>query len=95
MQWIDLVPRRALRASLRRAALLVSPSLVSLGSSLGLLLFPLLIDGTQLTREIILLRSPATAPENILMRTVLIYRSTTSWEPQKEGMVSTAAVFPQ
>jgi hypothetical protein len=30
-----------------------------------------------------------------LMRTVLIYRSPTSWEPQEEGMMSTAAVFPQ
>jgi hypothetical protein len=26
---------------------------------------------------------------------VLIYRSPTSWEPQEEGMMSTAAVFPQ
>jgi hypothetical protein len=30
-----------------------------------------------------------------LMRTVLIYRSPTSWEPLEEYMMSTAAVFPQ
>jgi hypothetical protein len=30
-----------------------------------------------------------------MMRIVLIYRSPTSWEPQEEGMMSTAAVFPQ
>jgi hypothetical protein len=30
-----------------------------------------------------------------MMRTVLIYRSPTSWEPQEEGMMSTATVFPQ
>jgi hypothetical protein len=53
------------------------------------------LDGAQLTREIILLQSPATMPENSLMRMVLIYRSLTSWEPQEEGMMSTTAVFPQ
>jgi hypothetical protein len=29
-----------------------------------------------------------------VMQTVLIYISPTSWEPQEEGMMSTAAVFP-
>jgi hypothetical protein len=29
-----------------------------------------------------------------VMAPVLIYRSPTSWEPQEEGMMSTAAVFP-
>jgi hypothetical protein len=39
------VPRRALRASVRRAVLLVFPSSVLLRSFLGLLLFLLLIPG--------------------------------------------------
>jgi hypothetical protein len=45
MQRIDLVPQRALQAYVRHAILLVSPLLVLLGSSLGLLLFLLLIPG--------------------------------------------------
>jgi hypothetical protein len=47
-------------------------------------------DGGQLTREIILLRSPTTAPEKSLMRGEWPAR----WEPQEEGMMSIAASFP-
>jgi hypothetical protein len=40
-------------------------------------------------------RFPGKGTATPLMRTVLIYRSPTSWEPQEEGMMSTVAVFPQ
>jgi hypothetical protein len=58
--------------------------------------FLLLFDGAQLTREIILLRSPATAPKNCLDGCSGFIFSPSSWEPQEEGMMSIAArFFPQ
>jgi hypothetical protein len=56
----------------------------------------LLFDGAQLTREIILLRSPATAPEKVLDACGGVIFSPSSWEPQEEGMMNIAArFFPQ
>jgi hypothetical protein len=56
----------------------------------------LLFDGAQLTREIIVLHSPAMAPENCLDACGGVIFSPYSWEPQEEGMMSIAArFFPQ
>jgi hypothetical protein len=56
----------------------------------------LLFAGAQLTREIILLRSPATAPEKVLDACGGVIFSPSNWEPQEEGMMSIAArFFPQ
>jgi hypothetical protein len=56
----------------------------------------LLFEGAQLMREIILQRSPATAPENCLDACGGVIFSPSSWEPQEEGMISIAIrFFPQ